>query len=160
MRWISDTDWRSDMENAELYLETALAMARGAEWTKNGPKVPDPFKAWAERLLPTDLLERCVFLGPNGTYAVKDVEIGVHGHLGPNGARGSQYNMSKLGTKIIHGHFHGPYERDGAMGVGTSSELFMGYNVGPTNWLHTHGVLYADGKRTLVNIIDGRVTPA
>jgi len=155
-RWMDRADWRQDPVNAEMYLETAFAMAKSTEWNQSGANVLDPFVYWAEKLLPPKILERCLFLGPNDSFSLHDIELGMHGHLGPNGARGSLMNLSKLGVKSITGHCHSPGEQDGAMSVGTSSVFFLGYNRGPSSWLQTHAVLHADGKRQLINIIHGK----
>lgn len=40
--------------------------------------------------------------------------------------------------------------------VGLSAERDQGYNRGPSSWMHTHCLHYADGKRTLVSVIRGR----
>jgi hypothetical protein len=80
----------------------------------------------------------------------------MHGHLGPNGARGSIRAFGKIGVRSIVGHGHGPGIKDGVMQVGTSSYLRLGYNKGPSSWLHAHGALYQNGKRSLLIIINGR----
>ena len=156
MRWMERTDWRDDLENAELYLETALEMARWAEWGEHGAEIVDPFVFWAKKHMRATLLARCVFLGPNDSFMLEGVEVGMHGHLGPNGARGSLANLSTLGVKSITGHVHSPGERDGAISVGTSSRLFMGYNLGPSSWLNSHCCLQEGGKRQMINVIKGR----
>ncbi len=96
------------------------------------------------------------FLRTDESFVRKGVELGMHGHLGLNGARGSIASFGKIGVRSISGHSHTPGIRDGAYQVGTSSVMNMGYNKGPSSWLHTHCILWANGKRTLVNCIDGR----
>lgn len=153
-RWIRETDWRKDPQNASFYLRTALAMVDQARWTKNGAKTVDPMVHWAERKL--KCFKDCVFLGPDDSFTVAGVELGMHGHLGPNGVRGSIRVFGKIGVRSMIGHGHGPGEKDGVMMVGTSSLLRMGYNKGPSNWLHAHGLLYRNGKRSLAIIVDGQ----
>lgn len=155
-RWMKEADWRSDPANAVFYLETALYLASNTRMGPNGGEVPDPFKYWGERLLTTP--ERCRFLSSNDSMILADVDVGSHGHEGANGARGSLKGYARLGAKSITGHSHTPGVYEGAMQVGTSSKLRMEYNKGPSSWMHTHAILYANGKRTLVHCIDGRFT--
>lgn len=86
---------------------------------------------------------------------VHGIEVGSHGHVGPNGSRGSVKSQARIGMKSVIGHSHSPGIRDGAYQVGTSSRLNLEYVRGPSSWLHTHCVIYANGKRTLINIING-----
>lgn len=152
-RWIVDVDWRLDPLNAETYLETALAMVRSTKMTPNGSSTIDPFHHWARKMLKT--ASRCRFLRRDQSLEVKGVELNMHGDQGVNGARGSRKSFSLIGVKSIVGHSHAPGITDGAMQVGTSSRLRLEYNGGPSNWLNTHAIQYANGKRTLVNIING-----
>lgn len=156
-RWLKEADWRSDPANAEFYLETALYLARNSRMGVNAPAdIPDPFGYWGQRLLSAP--ERCHFLTSRGTYTIAGVEVGSHGHDGPNGARGTLRGFARLGTKAIIGHSHTPGICEGAMQVGTTSLLRLEYNHGPSSWMQTHGLLYANGKRTLINFIDGEFT--
>jgi hypothetical protein len=86
---------------------------------------------------------------------VEGIELGMHGHLGPNGARGSLRNLSRLGARVVSGHSHTPGIEEGHYQVGTSSRLRLEYNVGPSAWLQTHCVIYASGKRALLTVVDG-----
>jgi hypothetical protein len=87
---------------------------------------------------------------------VEGVECGMHGHYGPNGSRGSAKSMRRIGVKSIIGHSHTPAIEEGCYQVGTSTKLTRGYTHGPSSWLNTHCVIYPNGKRTLINIIDGK----
>lgn len=153
-RWIKETDWRRDPTNASFYLRTALAMVERSWLAKSGAKTIDPLVYWAERKL--KCFKECTFLGPDDSFMVSGVELGMHGHLGPNGTRGSIRAFGKVGVRSFIGHGHGPGEKDGVIMVGTSSLLRIGYNHGPSNWLHAHGLLYRNGKRSLAIIIDGQ----
>lgn len=153
-RWIRETDWRTDPENAEFYLETALEMVRNAHMADGGATTIDPFHYWGRRLLKA--AGRTRFLGKGESCAVEGIEVGLHGHEGANGARGSIRAFSRIGVKSVVGHSHSPGITEGAHQVGTSTLLRLGYNAGgPSSWLQTHEVIYANGKRSLLNIIDG-----
>lgn len=149
-RWIVNTDWRQDADNAEFYLETALVMVRGTKMTSAGTSYPSPFGYWADRLLPKQRV-----LKGDESFVLGDIELGMHGDRGPNGARGSVKNLKRIGVKSIIGHSHTPAIEEGCYQVGTSTGLRLEYNAGPSSWLNTHCILYANGKRSLINIIDG-----
>ena len=42
----------------------------------------------------------------------------MHGHIGPDGARGSILSFSKLSKKVIFGHFHKSMRLNDALGLG------------------------------------------
>jgi hypothetical protein len=150
-RYIKERNWKNDPENAEFYLETALEMARRTKMGESGAQYPDAFHVWAERLCPDATL-----LGRRGSYMIGDIECIYHGDVGPNGARGSIMNFSKIGCKTVIGHSHTPGIVDGCYQVGTSTRLDLEYARGPSSWSNTHCVIYANGKRALLTIIDGK----
>ncbi|MDP3327200.1 hypothetical protein [Parvibaculum sp.] len=152
-RWISDADWRLDPTNAETYLETALAVVRSIKMTPNGSSMIDPFHYWARKLLKHP--RRCIYLKRGNPYSVRGVEFSMHGDQGTNGTRGSRKSLSTIGVKSFIAHGHGPGITDGCWQVGTSTFLKLEYTGGPSNWLQTHGAQYANGKRSLFNIIGG-----
>ena len=152
-RWINDTDPRQDPENCVFWAKTFSAMCESAHMAKNGEKYIEPFTYWAKRKLKT--ASQGVFLDYDQSYQVLGVELGMHGHHGANGARGSLLSFGRIGVKSISGHGHSPAIKDGAYRTGTSTYLRLGYNVGLSSWLQTHCVEYANGKRCLLNIIDG-----
>lgn len=152
-RWIAAADWRRDPKNAEFYLETALAMARSTRMTPNGVVTDDPFKHWVERMRGKAWV-RC--LKADEQFALGGVECGQHGDRGPNGARGSLRNLSRIGARMITGHSHTPGIEEGHYQCGTSTPLRLEYNRGPSSWLNTHCVIYANGKRSLITIVDGK----
>lgn len=155
-RWLGSNDWRKDPENAEFYLKLASEISQATKMTPNGVDYPDPFaylvRQGAALRKRTDV--RC--LGPDESYQIEGVEIGMHGHLGPNGARGSRRNLARIGVKSIVGHSHSPGIEEGCYQVGTSSRLRLEYNRGPSSWMHTHCVVYPNGKRSLLNIVNGQ----
>jgi hypothetical protein len=64
--------------------------------------------------------------------------------------------MRRIGVKSIIGHSHTPAIEEGCYQVGTSTKLSRGYTHGPSSWLNTHCLIYPNGKRTLINVIDGK----
>lgn len=155
-RWIADRDWRTDPLNAEFYLETALAMVRGAKMGRGRAIIPDPFVWWADKLMPPEHRKRFQFLSRGESFEICGIEVGYHGDKGPGGSRGSAMQYRNIGSKTIIGHSHTPRIVDGCYQVGTSSELALDYNVGPPQtWLHCHCIVYGNGKRSLIIMING-----
>ena len=99
----------------------------------------------------------CLFFGleRDESLVLGSVELSLHGDKGPNGARGSRSNLKRIGVKTIIGHSHSPGIDGGCYQTGTSTPLRLDYNKGPSSWLNCHCVLYANGKRSLLPIIDG-----
>jgi len=91
------------------------------------------------------------FLKEDESYRIRGVEIGVHGHRGPNGSRGG--NFDKYNLKMISGHTHSPFLGQNSMVVGTSTKLKLDYTKGPSSWLNAHGILYSNGKYALITLI-------
>ena len=87
---------------------------------------------------------------------VANVQLGAHGDKGPNGSRGSLKGMHRSYGDSVTGHSHTPGILHGAWAVGTSSYLKLSYNQGPSSWMQAHCIVYDDGSRQLVNIIDGK----
>lgn len=162
-RWVRSADWKTMGPGArEFYLETAQAMLKTARMTPGGTVYEDPFRYWAQklskRLLDANEMPRsCVkALGRDESLKIAGVECSLHGHIGPNGARSTMKNLARIGARTVTGHAHTPGIEEGHYRVGTSTPLRLEYNRGPSSWLNTHCVIYANGKRSLITIIDGR----
>ncbi len=151
-RWINKTDWKRDPLNSEFYLETALVMRRGAKTGRAGTVYPDPFAHWfrAAKVPNSRVLDL------DESFSLAGVEMGMHGDMGPNGARGSIKNLRRIGTRSIIFHSHSPGIDEGCYQTGTSTLLRLEYNHGANSWLNCHGLLHADGKRQLIVMVDGR----
>lgn len=153
-RWIHKADWKQDPKNAAFYLETALAMVESTQMRGHKSHTIDPFAHWCLKFAKRPDLFR--FLKPNDDFRISGISIDMHGHIGPNGARGSVKSFSKLAVKSITGHGHGAEIMHGAYRVGTSSVYDQEYVGGPSSWMQTHCLIYPDtGKRSLINVING-----
>jgi hypothetical protein len=154
-RWVLREDWkRMDPKNALFYLETAKAMLESARMTPAGATYMDPFGYWVRK---AGLGDHIRVLHAGESFKLGDVECGLHGHRGPNGARGSTKNLSRMGTKVVKAHDHTPGIEEGGMSVGTSSFLHLPYTEGsPSSWLHAHCPIYGNGKRALLFCIGNR----
>lgn len=151
-RWVQREDWKRNITNAKFYLETAQAMLNSCRMTEGGTVYGDPFKYWVGKLSRNPGI-RCLDI--DESFSLAGIECGMHGHYGPNGARGSIKNLSRLGSKVISGHGHTPGIEEGHFRTGTSTPLRLEYTNGPSSWLNSHVVVYASGKRSIITIIDG-----
>lgn len=152
-RWIKETDWRDDPVNAAFYLNVARFMVGQA---KAGSRLRD---INALRWVIQDhfgFATDAHFLRADESYEVAGIEVGVHGHIGPSGARGTPRNFAKLGFKTFTAHTHTPSIVDGCYTVGVTGLLDMGYNRGPSKWMHCHGLIYPNGKRAFLFVKKGR----
>lgn len=152
-RWLAGDKRRVDPRNLRLWHWLNWQVLEAATIGDGGAVIPDPFQLWARQYTEDD--PRVVFLERDDTLRINGVELAIHGDRGPNGARGSRRNLSEIGTRSMIGHSHAPGIWQGVYQVGTSSVLRMEYNVGPSGWLNTHGLLHANGRRQLVHVIEG-----
>lgn len=113
----------------------------------------DPLKAGIESAY--GHCSDALFLGRDEDYKILGYQLGAHGDKGANGSRGSYMQAVSHTGKSISGHTHTPLIFGDVFIVGTSTDLKMGYNVGPSSWMNTHAVLWQDRKVQLINSIDG-----
>lgn len=152
-RWVKEADWKKDPVNARFYL-------RAANWLLDG--VSDLFAlALVDSIAragfdPRDLDGALQFLETDESFVVAGVELGQHGHLGLNGARGNHRAFVKLGRPATTGHEHTAGIHLGNWVAGTSTLLRIGYNRGPSSWSHSHVVQYPEGTRSMVTMYNGR----
>jgi len=150
-RWMRRVDWRDDPANAEFYLKTALYMVQKQIIDGTGTHTPDPFKYWVDQAK----LKNVVCLERNQSYLISGIEVGLHGHEGPDGRKGTLYNLSRLGAKVISGHSHSPGIEAGHYKTGTMTPLHLEYTGPVGSWLNAHVSIDPFGKRHLHLCIDG-----
>lgn len=159
-RWLKEADANNDPRNARFYHYLKYNQIKNMKIETNGRfSSIDPFEFWCaapDQQKGLTSVGNTVFLKRDQSLMVNGIELGFHGDVGPNGARGSIQNLSKIGTKTVIGHSHSPGIYEGVYQVGTSSDLDLGYNRGPSSWLTTHAIVYPDGKRTLIHIVNGK----
>lgn len=149
-RWLNITnDIKTDYVNAKFYHQLMWKVLDGID--KGIRK--DAFQTYVEDIYSVDR-EKIQFIKDG--FNINGIELSMHGDIGPNGARGGAGNLSKIGEKAVVGHSHSPAIQSGLFVVGTSSQLRLEYNKGPSGWMHTHCVIYPNGKRQLINIIRGK----
>ncbi len=150
-RWIKEANPKTDPVNCVFWARTFEAMCLGTTMKDSGPSTIDPFAYWAKRKLRS--AGRTMFLERDQSFRIRGVELGNHGDRGANGARGSRAAYGKIGVKTVIGHSHSPGIKDGVVQVGTNSRLRLGYNSGPSSWMHADAVVYENGKRSLIFIV-------
>lgn len=152
-KWLNECDIKLEPWNARIYHWLMYNMLSAID--EDPSMIPDPFEAYSTEKFEN---EGCLveFLNRSTTYKLHDIELAVHGDVGINGSRGSRQQFSKLPAKTIIGHSHSPGIEKGCWQVGTSSILNLEYNLGPSSWMQTHCLIYSNGKRQLINIINGK----
>jgi hypothetical protein len=135
-QFLASTDWRkmTTFKNAIPYMEYATAMLKG-----EAPNGIVPYLI--NRKFPKF---KCLTDDCNVT--VKGFLMSVHGHAGASGSRGSVQQFSRLSTKSVTGHAHSISRVGGAVSVGTSTHLRVGYNKSFSSWTQAHGIVNRLGK--------------
>ena len=150
-RWLLEADPKKEFWNAKIFHKLTLMMLQDIEKHGNDLHKPDPFKLYCESLH-SDIK----FVGRTESFKICGIELSNHGDKGANGARGSLSHFSKLSDKVVIGHSHTPGIDKGAYCVGCSTGKDLEYLAGPSSWMNTHCVIYPNGKRQLINIINGK----
>jgi len=160
-RWLREADPKSDPENAIFYHYMKYHQYKNLKITRTGFKTFNAFEFWCknpESQKGLVNIDKTRFLDRDESFVIEGIEVGFHGDCGPNGSRGSLNNFARIGPKTIIGHSHSPGIFQGAYQVGVSAYKDLEYAKGPSSWMHTHCVIYPDGSRTLIHIVDGKWT--
>ena len=99
--------------------------------------------------------EKITWLDRDEDFKIAGIQLGAHGDLGANGSRGGIKSIESSYGQSVTGHSHTPEILRGAWQVGTSSFLKLGYNRGPSSWMHSSCLVYSDGSRQMINSIAG-----
>lgn len=151
MRWLREPRAQFDPANMRYWHE---CNARVLRWMERGANLSlfeyelkkaasKPFKFVRED-------ESFVICGKNG------IECGLHGHRGPNGARGSPQGFRIIGSRTNTAHTHSAGILEGVYTAGVYGQLDMGYNAGPSSWSHSCILTYRNGKRCILTLKRGK----
>lgn len=155
-RWVvKHTDWTEVSPNNRKFLvNMTKVMLDGATLDAKGfATYPSPFPHCVEQAK----LKNVTCLKSGQSLVVGKYECQYHGHNGPNGAKGSLRNLSRIGAKVMTAHGHGPGEENGSMQVGHSAKDGQPFTaMSPSSWLWAHGLINANGKAQLIVIVNGR----
>lgn len=148
-RWLNEANPKQDPLNAKFYHQMWLAKIDAYE----------EYSVWIpafELFYAVHGKNRARFLARDEAYRIGGILVSCHGDEGPNGAIGTRLGFARMGAKTMIGHGHSPGILDGCMQVGVTGKRDQGYN-NPmlSSWLNSHGVIYANKKRTLINVIAG-----
>lgn len=111
----------------------------------------DPLQYAVESVEGLKNSEKVVWLQRDEEFKIANVECGAHG----DGWQSSMAFWEKSLGNCVIGHSHTAAILRGVFRVGTSSKLQLDYNKGPSSWTHTHCLVYPNGARQLINIING-----
>lgn len=151
-RYVRKGKYAKDVANFEF--ATALVADLMAA-SKKGIK-KDFFKTGLELTVNPKHANKLLWLTTDDDYIVGGVHLGAHGDKAANGARGSIKGLSKSYPKGVIGHSHTPGIFKNMFQVGTTSLLRLGYNKGPSSWVHCSCLVYRNGQRQLINSINGK----
>ena len=151
--WLARYDYRFDPANAELFLELQQWVYKQIREGKMSRDV-----SVVEYALSKFGLDGVKFLVSDEPFTICNgkIECGMHGHLGPNGARGTPENLNRVGRRANTAHTHSAGIYNGLYVAGTSSKFKWTYNMGPSSWSHSHIVTYPNGTRTIVTMYAGK----
>lgn len=149
-RWLNEADPKRDPVNARFFYEM---WSRKIEVFEASNDWVPAFELAYGRF---GAQRNIRFLRRGDPLKIAGIHCGFHGDKGLNGTRGSVSTYAQLGVKTISGHHHAPSILDSAYVVGVTGSLDQGYNFTPSNWLHSHCVVYANGKRSLLHVLDGQ----
>ena len=153
-RWLREGDYKTDPVNAEFFLHCQGIQYRALrERNKDFHLVEAVLKTMGVR-------PEIKFLRTDESFIIcknfGGIELGIHGHVGPNGARGSPRNLSRVGKRANTGHTHSASIIAGLYTSGTCSLLQLEYNQGPSSWSHSHIVSYPNSKRAIISLKSGK----
>lgn len=146
-RYLQEGRYINDPTNHYTSLKVAPALFENEDVLKRGFEV-------VQQRIP----EHWTFLTRDSSYKIGDVECGSHGDLGMNGAKPSLVTLEKTYGNCVVGHAHTAAIHRGVFRVGTMTKLDLGYNRGPTSWTQTCCLVYENGQRQLINVINGKCT--
>lgn len=150
MKWLNFADPKVDLQNARLYHWFMYQIFTSIELEN---ETPNPFELWVNKFFGEQ--ERIQFIGRDEEFEINGIKVAVHGDKGVNGSRGSAAQMARMPGDYVIGHSHSPKIEKGCFQVGTSTSR-LDYAVGPTTWANTHCVIYPNGKRQLLTIVNGK----
>ena len=155
LRWLREGDYRTDPVNAVWFLEAQLEVYRAI---KDGR---DDFHLIEWALRKKGVPHEVRFLRQDEPFLIckaygGGIECGMHGDLGPNGARGSPQSLKRIGRKANTGHTHSAGIYDGLWVAGLTAMMEQGYNIGPGSWSHSQILTHKNGKRQMITIWSGK----
>lgn len=156
-RWLKEQSGLKDPVNALFWVN---AQKKGYDFIKKYGYEPNWLKVAIEIMEPGVVSLFNFLLEDQSSIVCHNrsggVECGMHGDRGPKGAKGTASNLSRMGRKVCIGDKHSAEIKDGVFVAGTFSSLTdCGWAKGPSNWSHSHTVIYPNGKRAILTCWKG-----
>lgn len=152
--WVRDNkfDVRKDPQNARTYHALMLAYIEAMDNNEldNFAKMDLAFRALADKL--PELSSNIVFGKIDNEMLAFGYDVGMHGHIGTGGARGSAISFKKMRIKTVTGHTHSPFEDHNTIVVGVTGSMEMGYNKGGTTWDRANALIYPNSTHQLLPV--------
>jgi hypothetical protein len=149
-RYLTEERFMQDPHNTRIGMSLALKML-----DSQMPLAAFVTEELAKSFSADELKARLRFLTRDDDFVRQGIRLDMHGDKGANGSRGSTKQFLKSCGKTVTGHAHTPMIDDAAFVVGTSTSLKLEYTVGLSSWCNTHCIVYENGQRQLINIING-----
>lgn len=146
-KWVREGSGFPDPINLRYWHELNTATLNAIEQGREVDIFKYAIQAECHKLI---MNKRIHFIQEDQSVLFHGIEFGMHGHLGPNGARGNPKGFRQLGRRANTGHTHSAGILDGVWTAGVLGALDMGYNKGPSSWSCSHIVTFPNGKRTIV----------
>lgn len=145
--YLNTGQYVDDPHNHETALGLALMVIQGHNPLEYGVLKENPD------------LSNVKWLKRDQSYKVAGIECGHHGDAGANGAKPSIGSLENAYKKAVTGHSHTPQILRDIYVVGTSTDTMPDYGKGgPNSWMNTHCIIYPNGTRQLINLIEGKFT--
>lgn len=160
-KWLNNNSANIEAENLWLWHHLNAQQMRIALDMANDPAkasrwgVPSAFELAMSVLTGEKTRERFRFQDDKSPLEFFEIDCSNHGDKGPNGSRGSRAGFSRVQRKTFIGHSHSPGIHDGCYQVGKSA-VNEAYLSGYSSHLQCSGIIYADGNRSLLPVIDGK----
>lgn len=152
-RFLQNEDWKKQptMSNSRLYMQLSDLLL--SQYERDPYHIHGVIPELINQVFPD-----YITLDINDSYMVKGFELGMHGHLGSNGTKGSPEGFRNMNTKMIIGHTHSAFRKDGLIICGTSTTVRLNYTNGPSSWTQGHVIIDNYGKAQSIIFFDGEFT--
>jgi len=147
VKWLESGQFMREPHNTKIGIELAKAMSDGGN--------PLEFAIRSGDLLDS---KRIHFLEVGDQFKVgseaREVDLGLHGHQGSNGGKGSLADFRKATDRAVYGHTHTYQRLNGVVNVGTFTQLVLSYNKGGfSNWVQSMAVV---GTNSEIQVLEFR----
>lgn len=156
-RWLNEAKSELDPQNARYWAMLRERRLAAYDDHENDFNVLEYALRNVEGGIPASIR----FLGEDESYVLcktapgGGIEMGLHGDLGINGARGSTRGLRKLGRKVTKDHDHTACIIDGVVSGGACSLNFP-YMKGPNSHSVSHVVVFENAARQIVTFWNGK----